>query len=254
MQKIPKIIHQIWSGISEPLPEYFRILSETWKEHYPEWEYMFWDNRRMNEFIRKYYPEYWDIYNKYPYNVQRWDAIRYLILDKMGGMYVDFDYESLEPLDELIRDKSSCFALEPQSHWNVFGRKKKEKVFNNALMLNVPGHFFMRKIIKTAFSQKMLSYRASKEICVLNTTGPWIISDLYCELTEEEKEDVYLIPAKHVTPFSLPQANRFRMGEISEELENCLKEAYAVHYFFSNWRNKNELSSKQRILISPILG
>lgn len=236
MPEIPKIIHQIWSGISEPLPEYFRVLGETWKEHYPEWEYMFWDNNRMNGFVQEYYPEYWGIYNKYPYDVQRWDAIRYLILDKIGGMYVDFDYESIKPIDELIRGKLCCFALEPSSHSNAFGRQKEEQVFNNALMLSVPQHSFMQKIIKTVFSEKMLSCKDSKDLCVLNTTGPLIISDLYYELPLQEKEDIYLIPAAYVTPFNLPQANRFRMGEISEELENCLEEAYAVHYFFSNWR------------------
>lgn len=236
MHKIPKIIHQIWSDTSKPLPEYFKILSETWKEHYPEWKYMFWGDIQMRDFIQEYYPQLWNIYTNFPYDIQRWDSIRYLILDKIGGMYVDFDYESIQPIDVLIKDKSCCFALEPQSHWNALGRKKKDLLFNNALMLNVPGHFFMRKIIETVFCEKTLYYKASKDICVLNTTGPWVISGLYCELAMQEKESIYLIPAKHVTPFSLPQACRVRSGEISEELENCLEEAYAVHYFFSEWR------------------
>ena len=140
-------------------------------------------------------------------------------------------------IDELIKDNTCCFALEPLSHSNAFGRNEKEQFFNNALMLNTLGHFFMKKIIETVFSEKMLTYKGSKDFCVLNTTGPWVISNLYYQLTEREKEDIYLIPAKYVTPFSLSQANRFRMGERSEELEYSLKEAYAVHYFFGDWRN-----------------
>ena len=34
---IPKIIHQIWSGVDEPLPEYFSVLGETWKKYHPDW-------------------------------------------------------------------------------------------------------------------------------------------------------------------------------------------------------------------------
>ena len=34
---IPAIIHQIWEGRTEPLPEFYARLSETWKEHYPAW-------------------------------------------------------------------------------------------------------------------------------------------------------------------------------------------------------------------------
>ena len=36
MNKIPKIIHQIWSGIDGPLPEQFEVFSQTWKECYPD--------------------------------------------------------------------------------------------------------------------------------------------------------------------------------------------------------------------------
>jgi len=102
--KIPKVIHQIWSGIDGPLPKHFQILGETWKRDYPNWEYIRWDNKMMEDFVRKHYPEHWDVYIKYPYNVQRWDAIRYLILDKFGGMYIDFDYESIEPMNQLSKN------------------------------------------------------------------------------------------------------------------------------------------------------
>jgi mannosyltransferase OCH1-like enzyme len=97
--RIPKIIHQIWSGIDEPLPKNFENLGKTWKYHYSDWKYEFWDNDRMNKFITENYPEYWEKYHKLKYNIQRWDVIRYLILNKMGGMYIDFDYESIKPMD-----------------------------------------------------------------------------------------------------------------------------------------------------------
>ena len=60
---IPQIIHQIWSGIDEPLPTHFKMLGETWKYDYPDWKYEFWDNERMNGFIIEHYPQYWEKYN-----------------------------------------------------------------------------------------------------------------------------------------------------------------------------------------------
>jgi mannosyltransferase OCH1-like enzyme len=236
MSTIPKIIHQIWSGISDPLPERFRLLGKTWKEHYPDWEYLFWDNDKMNEFIEEHYPQYVDIYNRLPYNVQRWDAIRYLILDKIGGMYVDFDYESIHNMEELFQGKSCCFALEPEAHFASMGRTEKDPVFNNALMLSVPEHPFMKKLIETVFTEETLANKQHKTVCVLKTTGPWMINELYYYgSTKEEQEEVHLIPAKYVTPFTMKQAGEFRLGEMTEELENCLQDAYAVHYFFSEW-------------------
>lgn len=66
---IPRIIHQLWSGEEKPLPEDLKILSETWKEYHPDWSYELWDNNRINSFIKQYYPNYWNIYSRFPYNV-----------------------------------------------------------------------------------------------------------------------------------------------------------------------------------------
>lgn len=237
MSKIPKIIHQVWLGDVQLLPEQLRILTETWKNDYPLWKYIFWDNSRIYKFIQEFYPEYIDVFNGYQYDIQRCDAIRYLILNKYGGMYVDFDYESITPLDSLIADKSCCFALEPKSHCDVYYRKV-DQVFNNALIACNPGHPFMSKIVEIVFSNKTLNFRAKrKDICVLSSTGPWLLIDLYYDLPLNEREDIYLIPAKYVTPFDSIQANRFVAGEMSNELECCLTDAYAVHYFLGSWRS-----------------
>lgn len=237
MNIIPKIIHQIWSGIDEPLPKPFEILGNTWKQNYPDWKYEFWDNKRINDFILEYYPQYWDIYNKFPYNVQRWDAIRYLILDKVGGMYVDFDYESIKSMEDLLKNKTCCFAVE-----KIYPQQVPQIVdfFNNALMLSVPEHPFMKKIIENVFLYKMLEYKDMSKIeNVFKTTGPSLLVELYTSLTDREKEDVYLIPAKYVSPFTGEEAKLVRTGTMNEELETCLEHAYAVHYFCSNWVTNN---------------
>ena len=83
MRTIPTIIHQIWSDSEMPLPEHFKVLCDTWKKDYPEWEYRLWNDQMMDQFVQEHYPQYWNIYSRFPYNVQRWDAMRYLILDKM---------------------------------------------------------------------------------------------------------------------------------------------------------------------------
>jgi len=190
MNKIPKIIHQIWSGIDEPLPSYFKALGETWKRDYPEWKYEFWNNDRMNQFIQEYYPLYWKPYNSFPHNIQRWDAIRYLILDKTGGMYVDFDYESIKPLDDVLKEKTCCFASEPTEHLSIFGRNM---YINNALMASIPNHPFMNEIIQKVFmSEKTNKEYTDKMDEVLKTTGPILISNLL-EQTEYKKRFLFFL-------------------------------------------------------------
>lgn len=73
-----------------PLPKHFETLGKTWRYYYPDWKYELLDNDRLNKFVVDNYPEYWLKYNKFKYNIQRWDIIRNLILNKIGGIYVDF--------------------------------------------------------------------------------------------------------------------------------------------------------------------
>lgn len=236
--KIPKLIHQIWSGLDEPLPLNFETFGNTWKRDYPDWQYEFWDNDRIENFILQYYPQYYDLYHKFHYNVQRWDIIRYLILDKMGGMYVDFDYESLLPLTDLITDKTCCFAVEAEYQDAKTGNLIS--VCNNALMLSTPGHPYMRKIIDRVFSKRNMFYNPyPKSRCVLYTTGPMLLNELYKTLTDEEKNDIYLIPSRYVTPWSVGQAISYRKGHRGPDFDDPLEGAYAIHYFYGTWLNTN---------------
>ena len=214
------------------------MLGNTWVRDYPNWDYCVWDNQKMNEFVQQIYPQYWEIYNNFPYNIQRWDAIRYLILYQIGGMYIDFDYESLYSIEPLIEGKNCCFSEEPAIHGTGF-EIKMDNYFNNGMMLSIPKHPFIKKIIEDIFTSEKCDYDIHQFDYVLRTTGPWKLMKLYSNLSKKDRQDIYLIPQKHVTPFDFYQARRAILGkEESEELEDCLKEAYAVHYFFSDWRKQ----------------
>ncbi|MFS2453661.1 glycosyltransferase family 32 protein [Parabacteroides distasonis] len=76
---IPKIIHQVWEGRTEPcMPTRLQILARTWREQNPDWEYHLWNGEEMDELVEKHFPEYLSMYRSFPYNVQRWDTIRYM--------------------------------------------------------------------------------------------------------------------------------------------------------------------------------
>jgi SAM-dependent methyltransferase len=112
-------------------------------------------------------------------------------------------------------------------------------------MACVPGHPFMRKIITDVFSEKNFEqHNLPKHVYVLKTTGPWRLTELYEQSSAKERESIYLIPAEYVTPFDMVQARRVRMGEQSEELDKCLAEAYAVHYFFGTWMTVDKFDEK----------
>jgi mannosyltransferase OCH1-like enzyme len=232
MKSIPKIIHQVWSGIKDPLPEIFKRFSNTWKEYHPDWEYELWDHERMNNFVKNNYPQYWQKYIQFAYNIQRWDTIRYLILYKIGGVYVDFDSECLEPIDKLLNGRSCCFSLEPESHR---ARYNKDHFFNNAFMACKANHPFFEKIISGIF-YKFDQYQSNSEYKaknVMESTGPCMLVNLYEEYIH--KEDIYLIPSKYTSPLDMYDIQNLLNSQRLDELQEKIQEAYSIHYFWNGW-------------------
>jgi hypothetical protein len=152
----------------------------------------------------------------------------------MGGMHVDCDYECLKNIEPLlIEGKECCIATEPQTRCDMFNIRN---LLNSALLASVPKSRYIRKVIEKIFSENTIRYDRSDKIrCILDTTGPFMLSGVYESLPEEEKKLIYLIPAKYVTPFDVEQIKHFKPGSENVEQYNCLKEAYAIHYFSNTW-------------------
>src|SRR5687768_5764884 len=109
MPLIPKIIHQTWKD--NDIPEHWKDSPEAWKLHHPNWEYRFWTDSDLRNLIRDKYPWFLEIYDNYPYPIQRVDAARYFILYTFGGIYSDLDILPNRPFDQLLREGSGVFLV-----------------------------------------------------------------------------------------------------------------------------------------------
>ena len=229
----PKIIHQIWDG--EPLSDFFLQLSETWKTHHPTWKYEFWDSDRIEAFVNNNYPHLAAIYFNFQYDMQRWDFIRYLILYKMGGMYVDFDYECLESFDNCLTKDKFYFAIEPELHSRSFG---KDVCLNGALMITPPYHPFLECVI-AYLETTPVKYTGNKFHDVLYSTGPLMLTNLYEKF--EDKSNIHLFSQEQVSPWSKNDVESYINGTANEKiLEKKLENAIAIHYYWGAWLYNNE--------------
>ena len=98
---IPKIIHYIWLG-GKPLPKIAEKCIASWKKYCPDYEIKRWDESNLN--INQYK------YAKDAYDAKRYafasDVMRFDVLYKYGGVYVDIDVEILNKIDDLLNNKS----------------------------------------------------------------------------------------------------------------------------------------------------
>lgn len=115
--RIPRIIHQTWKTKDVPSP--LDQLPQTWKEYLPNWEYILWTDEMNREFVCKHFPDFLEKYDTYPCNIQRADAIRYLLLKVYGGLYVDMDFECLENIEFLLEGSDFIVGRNPTGMLNA---------------------------------------------------------------------------------------------------------------------------------------
>lgn len=224
--KIPKIIHQTWR--TDKLPSPFDRLSETWRRFLPDWEYILWTDEMNREFVRKHFPVFLEKYDSYPRNIQRADAIRYLLLKKYGGLYVDMDFECLENIELLLEGKDFIAGKEPDWHAARFGM---EHIICNAFMASTPDNDFINFLCEELFNYPRVE--VNNGIDILESTGPFLLTRAYNSYPF--KDIIRILESRMIYPIGLCEVERIKRNEISLEMEERINQAYAIHYFLGNW-------------------
>jgi len=110
---IPKIIHQIWVGPNE-IPEKSKYFIQKIKQLHPNYEYKLWIDNDINS---ENFLNYKFIVKTSNY-AQKADIMRYEILYRYGGIYLDIDFEILQNLDNLIN--GSLVVCNEDEHINKY--------------------------------------------------------------------------------------------------------------------------------------
>lgn len=98
LNMIPKKIHYIWLGGKEE-PAILQKCKKSWQKYCPDYKIIRWDESNLD--LEKYK------FAKDAYEAKKFafasDVLRFDILAKEGGIYLDVDVELIKPLDEFLR-------------------------------------------------------------------------------------------------------------------------------------------------------
>ena len=142
---IPKIFHQTWD--TEDIPEVFHKWIVTWKKLHPDWSYWFWTLKEIRNFVVAEYPELLSLYDVYTEDIFRSDVMRYLVLYKFGGVYVDLDMEPLMPLDNWTYNFNCIVSEETYEHPFVVREADPPANILNGFIACRPRHPFLKLAI-----------------------------------------------------------------------------------------------------------
>lgn len=94
---VPNRLYQTWKS-KHDLPENFAYWRQTFADCNPEFELLLFDDSDNRCFVQRYLPAFLEIYDSFPKEIFRADAIRPMYMFFEGGFYADMDFECLKPL------------------------------------------------------------------------------------------------------------------------------------------------------------
>lgn len=216
--KIPKIIHQIWLG--SPFPEKYKAFQESWKKFHPDWRYILWTDKDIETFS----PKIAKLVKSASNFGEAADILRYAVLYKYGGLYVDTDFECVKPFDILHHTYDFYLGLQPLD--------TNALQVNNALIGSKPKN--------PIFMQAFKRIAVSKEPRTIIKTGPILLTNLYIELYKNISGIACAFPATYFYPcgFTQPSADR----------DIWLKpESFAIHHWEASWiKNAKKTKSAKK--------
>jgi len=241
---VPKSIHFIWIG-PNPFPKKSISNLVSWKKHHPTWNFFFWtDDPKRDPPITGVQKSLISSLGLGPLQrcfkesnnwSEKSDLLRFTIMYKKGGIYVDHDVECLRPLDSLSSHYDFVAGYEPFHPYEY--SLNNPFVPNTGLIISRPSHPIMKKIITRLSSRwDMFSKKFPGEDrdSILNrvisrTFDPFA----YCVS--------HFIDSGKYQNILLPVSYFHSSGRLKKKtLKECTKagHVYAIHRFQGAWLPK----------------
>ncbi len=219
--KIPKVIHQIWldDEHSGKIPAEFVPYVKTCIEKHlgGEWQYKLWTDKDV-ENLELYNREYYDFSSNYGVKS---DLLKWEIIYKFGGVYLDTDIECLKSLEILHYTYDFYVGIQPL--------ETKYLQLGAAVFAAHPGHPILKHCIETIKDDWNLKGSA------VNKTGPVHFTKSFYACAGRGTIDIAL-PPNYFYPICKPPYFFRTPVAPQEERERWIKEgAFTIHHWSMSW-------------------
>ena len=201
---IPKTIHQIWIG-GQPMPESYTKNMKRLIEHNPQWQHVLWDDDAVRAACAEAGVS--DAFERSPSLHNKIDIGRYAVLYLHGGVSVDLDVVSLQPLDALDEFErclsgsslviSECSFNEEMLSWEnrMFGFST---LLNNAFFASPRASPIMGRLCHHCSDLVLKGTKSGVQwIDIMFTTGPLAVSRFF---NSQPKHEYVVLPCRYVEP------------------------------------------------------
>jgi mannosyltransferase OCH1-like enzyme len=230
---IPKIIIQTWKDNN--IPDKYKDDIASIKKMNPDFKYMFFTDKDIENFLKDNYPEYYITFQKLPVIIQKIDFFRYVAIYHYGGFYFDLDMMGMYPIKDLLQ--YDCVFPVDQ---NIPSRKCKTNRFRHYCDMDmnfILGQYAFGAKAKNDFIKTLIDkihnnidtiienyetndFSDKKDYLYLqyiySSTGPDFVTDVYVEY--QPKDTIQILHFEHAQFFG----------------------KYAKHKFYGTWKKNDE--------------
>jgi mannosyltransferase OCH1-like enzyme len=176
--KVPKIIH-LTSKHKDRIPDLFKVNLEIMHQCYKEHEFRIYNDADIDDFVSTYDLVYYEkVFSRLPRQIMRVDAVRYLWMEAIGGIYFDFDIQlrrQWEPLGG---------AVLVGREWTWPKADDIKVSVHNCVLASTAGHPLWRRLLDGIAKQVTDDDSVQREwSSIFDVTGPNAISRI---ITQEQ--------------------------------------------------------------------
>jgi inositol phosphorylceramide mannosyltransferase catalytic subunit len=190
-KNIPTKIHQIWIGPKKKPDIYLKTWSVDYINRFKDWEYILWDDNKIDELFRNIQSKFninilKKIYDSEKTYHGKADIARLLILYVYGGIYIDADSvwindKNLVDIINMSKKTGMFAAYEPNKNFITNGVVGSTKHNNNIL-------FLLNKLIKMEHDYDSIRKKQPPWV----VTGPLLLNNITKSITK--LDSIYFYP------------------------------------------------------------
>jgi len=173
---IPKIIHQTYK--SQDLVNScatFKFCQEKTKKVYYDYEYRFYSDSDMMEYVKENFSEYHEIFLTLP-AIMKADIFRYFLMIKDGGIYSDLDYLWFHQIPHTAKKCLLMEELSMDGYYTITGKN-----IANCVFASEKNFSFWISAVEEAFKKikKFPVPTKNDARYILKTSGPFLLEEIY---------------------------------------------------------------------------
>ena len=227
---IPKKIHQIWLG-KKGVPKKSIKWMRSWKRFNPDWEYKLWDEENIKELKVSDF----NVYSQEINPGYRSDILRYIILNKFGGLYADTDFECLKSIPTNILNYKFVAGV-------MFGNKPS---IGNSLLLSSPNSLILKNILSNI---KPAEYK-NEIYHIIKNSGPEAVTREYFSSKDENKKSILILPSNFFYPYP-----NFMLNKQVNKYKEITDVSIGIHHWEMTWMKGNlfnRIKNKLKVFLKP---